>query len=280
MKPQLLLAALALAMVGFTAPAPTSAVPTKRGAVRLYTLDCGHLDLDDMGLFSAGHAGERGQMAVPCYLVRDGDRWLLWDTGLGDGLAAFPQGKHIMGGQWTVQHRLVSQLAELGLKPGDIAFVGLSHLHADHSGNVGLFTRSTILLGAPELEWARGGGIGTDPAIVAAVARERVRLVGDDEDVFGDGRVRIFATPGHTPGHRSLLVMLPKSGPLLLSGDLYHTRENLARDVIPPVNVSAADTRSSFARFKRIAARLHARIVVQHSPEDFASMPRFPAFLE
>jgi glyoxylase-like metal-dependent hydrolase (beta-lactamase superfamily II) len=276
MKTPLLFSALAMAIM--TPVASTAA--TESSVVRLYTLDCGHLDLDDMGLFDDAHAGQRGEMAVPCYLIRDGGRWLLWDTGLGDALAVLPRGKHVLGGQWTVRHALAAQLAELGLKPGDIDFVGLSHLHADHSGNIGLFTRSTILLGAAELDWAQGGGIGTDPAIVAAVAQEHVRPVGDDEDIFGDGRVHMFATPGHTPGHHSLLINLPNSGALLLSGDLYHTRENLEKGIVPRVNVSRTDTLASFARFRRLANNLHARMIVQHAPEDFASMPRFPAFLD
>ena len=131
-----LLAAISLAVTTPVDHASAKNLP----AVRLYTLDCGHLDLDDMGLFDSAQAGRRGAMAVPCYLVRDGDGWLLWDTGLGDALAASPRGRHILGGQWTVRHTLVSQLARLRLTPRDIDFVALSHLHADHSGNIGLFT--------------------------------------------------------------------------------------------------------------------------------------------
>lgn len=282
MKIRSILTSLVLVLTPLSAAIAAQPAPHSTPPIRLYTLDCGQLDLDDMGIFfdTGEHVGERGTMAVPCYLIQNGNRWLLWDTGLGDRLAAFPEGKHILGGQWTVRHTLVSQLAELGLKPDDIAFVGLSHLHADHSGNVGLFTRSSILLGAAELAWAQAGGIGTDPAIVAAVTHEHVKPIGGDEDVFGDGRVRMLATPGHTPGHRSLLITLPTSGTILLTGDLYHTRENLEKALVPGVNVSRADTLASFDRFRRMAERLHARIIVQHSPDDFAAMPRFPAFLD
>jgi N-acyl homoserine lactone hydrolase len=277
-----LLAALMIALLPAASPA-AAATPAAGadGDVRLYTLDCGHLSLSDMGIFSdtGEHAGEKGEMAVPCYLIRDGGRWLLWDTGLGDRLAATPDGETILGGQWTVRRTLVSQLAELGLKPDDIDFVGLSHLHADHSGNVGLFPKAIFLLGQPELGWAEQGGIGTDPKLVATVARDHVEPVVFDKDVFGDGRVTILKTPGHTPGHQSLLVKLPHAGAYLLTGDLYHTRQNYVEGLVPGVNVSRADTLASFDKFRRIVDRTGARVIVQHSPEDFAAMPAFPAYL-
>jgi glyoxylase-like metal-dependent hydrolase (beta-lactamase superfamily II) len=251
-------------------------------AVRLYTLDCGHLALHDMAIFSdtGEHAGEPGEMAVPCYLIQDGTRWLLWDTGLGDGPAANPAGEEILGGRWTVEHTLASQLARLGLTPKDVTYVALSHLHADHSGNVGLFESSTLLIGRSELAWAKDNPLGTDAKIVAGLTKLHLQPIDLDHDVFGDGRVRIIATPGHTPGHRALIVNLSRNGNVLLSGDLYHTRENYEKSLVPVVNTSRAETIASFDRFHRLAERLHARVIVQHAPEDFAAMPAFPGYLE
>jgi N-acyl homoserine lactone hydrolase len=77
-----------------------------------------------------------------------------------------------------------------------------------------------------------------------------------------------------------LLIKLAKSGAVLVSGDLYHTRENYEKELVPSSNVSRADTLASFQRFKGIVTNTHARVVIQHAPEDFAAMPAFPKYLD
>jgi glyoxylase-like metal-dependent hydrolase (beta-lactamase superfamily II) len=86
--------------------------------------------------------------------------------------------------------------------------------------------------------------------------------------------------PGHTPGSRMMLVYLGKTGPVLITGDVYHTRKNYEKDLVPLANTERADSLASFDRLKRIAENIHARVVVQHAPEDFAAMPAFPKYLD
>ena len=252
-------------------------------ALKLYTLDCGLTEFKDADVFSdtGEYAGKYMALPTPCYLIRHGHDWMLWDTGLSDKLAAEPKGKEIFGGRFSVKRTLASQLAVLGLKPGDIRYVGLSHLHFDHTGNVGLFRSSTFLIAAEEWAAAQAKKLpfGVDPASIAPLAKAHIKTFEMDLDVFGDGSVKMLKTPGHTDGHRSLIVTLAKSGPILITGDLYHTRMNYEKGLVPRIN-QRADTLASMDRFAKLRAATNARVVIQHAPEDFAAMPAFPAYLE
>lgn len=75
-----------------------------------------------------------------------------------------------------------------------------------------------------------------------------------DKDVFGDGTVIMLRTPGHTPGHSSLLVKLAQMGPVILSGDAVHFRENYDSDGVPAFNYDRAQTVTSIERIKKIAS--------------------------
>lgn len=280
-----LASALALTLsIAEAAPAgaePASDAPA--AAIRLYTLDCGLTEFTDADVFSDTGEYKNKYLALPtpCYLIRHGKDWLLWDTGLSDKLAGEPDGKKIFGGRFSVKRTLIAQLSALGLKPADIRFVGLSHLHFDHTGNVGLFRNSTFLIATEELAAARARKppFGVDPASIAPLTKARIETSDLDHDVFGDGSVQMLKTPGHTDGHRSLMVRLPKSGVVLITGDLYHTRQNYEKGSVPRIN-QRADTLASMERFAKIRTNTDARVVVQHAPEDFAAMPPFPQFLE
>lgn len=122
--------------------------------------------------------------------------------------------------------------------------------------------------------------LGVDPGLLKVLDTASIRPVEGDMDVFGDGSVLILKTPGHTAGHKSLLVRLRTAGPVLLTGDLFHTRENRAYRRVPTPNVDRADTLASFDRFEGVAARESARVIVQHSPEDVATLPASPSWLD
>ena len=82
--------------------------------------------------------------------------------------------------------------------------------------------------------------------------------------------------PGHTPGHRSLLVKLNEMGAVLISGDLIHFRENYETNGVPWFNVSRADTLASIDRFKKLAANFKATVIIQHDARDINKLPAFP----
>jgi N-acyl homoserine lactone hydrolase len=271
---------IAAAMMVVPAHAQLSTPP----ALRLYTLDCGRIDFNDQKVFAdtGEHDGKTGVLPVSCFLIGHGSNWMLWDVGLGDEIAASPSGRTVVGLHFRVPHTLVSQLALLGLKPDDIRYVGLSHLHADHSGNVALFPRATFLLSPKELAWASAiptpDGVRSD--VVLAIAQSRIEPVTGDLDVFGDGTVRMISTPGHTPGHYSLQVQLIQAGPILLSGDVAHFKVNYDNGLVPTGNVSRAETLASIGRVKGLERHFFARVVIQHAWDVFDHLPKLPNFLE
>ncbi|MGI4880771.1 MAG: N-acyl homoserine lactonase family protein, partial [Janthinobacterium lividum] len=240
-------------------------------------------DFEDEKVFAGtgDHDGEKGIMPVSCFLIHHGTDWLLWDARLGDDIAAHADGQTVVGLHFRVPHRLLPQLASLGLKPDNIRYVGLSHLHADHSGNVALFPHATFLVSSMELAWASAkptpDGV---RAVVAALTHSRIEPVGGDFDVFGDGTVRLLSTPGHTPGHHSLLVKLQQAGPVILSGDVAHFQVNYDKALVPTGNVSRADTLASIDRVKGLARQYHARVIIQHAATVFEQLPRLPECLD
>jgi len=98
-----------------------------------------------------------------------------------------------------------------------------------------------------------------------------------DKDVFGDGSVMMLYTPGHTPGHHSLLVKLPQAGNFLISGDAVHFRENYDTDGVPAFNFDRAETLASISRMKKIVEVSKATLVIQHDARDIGKLPAFPA---
>ena len=263
--------------------APVRAAPVEPD-LRLYTIDCGRIDFTDMAKFSdtGDHDGEHFAMPVPCFLIKHDSDWMLWDAGLGDEIAASPGGRDIAGLHFRVPRTLRSQLAELKLKPDDIGYVGLSHLHADHSGNAALFPHATFLVSPLDLAWASTSPppAGVQPDRVAAVRHSKIDPVAEDKDVFGDGSVRMVSTPGHTVGHHSLMVRLPHSGWVILTGDVAHFQVNYDRDLVPLGNSSRAETIASIERIKGLAVHYHARVIVQHAENVFEKMPQLPAYLD
>ena len=271
-------------------PAKAAASPATDAApaeVKLYAIDCGRFEFKgSMGLFSdtGEYDGQSGALVDPCFLIKHPKGTLLWDTGLGDRIAASPDGVPYLGGtiQFHVDKTLQSQLQALGLKVDDITYVAFSHFHADHVGNANLFTHSTWIINKAELAAALSPAPppAVDVANFSSYANVTTQMIDADYDVFGDQTVRILKTPGHTPGSQSLLVKLPHSGYVALSGDLYHTRDNRRFKRVPPVNTERADTLASMDRFEHIVTNLHARVVIQHDPQDFRELPKFPGFLD
>ena len=209
------------------------------------------------------------QFVYSCYVIKHGEDYLLWDTG------------HAMTAPNVAPKvSIVDQLAKAELKPEQIKFVGISHYHADHTGQVASFPKATLLIGAREWDAITAPkpaeGVNYKPFEGWIKGENKVEPQTLDKDVFGDGSVIVLRTPGHTPGHQSLLVKLPQMGNVILSGDAVHFRENYDSNGVPGFNYDRAQTLASIDRLKKLAANLHATVIIQHDARDVGKLPVFP----
>ncbi len=210
------------------------------------------------------------QFVFSCYVIKHDNDYLLWDTG------------HSMTAPNVAPKvSIVDQLAKIDIKPDQIKYVGISHYHADHTGQVASFPKATLLIGSKEWEAISAptpaAGVNFKPFEGWIKGENKVEPQPLDKDVFGDGTVIVLRTPGHTPGHQALLVKLPQAGAFILTGDAVHFRENLDSDGVPAFNFDRAQTVASMERIKKIAANLKGSIIIQHDARDIGKLPTFPA---
>ena len=220
-----------------------------------------------------------------CYLIQHGKDWMLWDTGNADAIAAQPDGVTAAGGQLVIRmpKTLVAQLQEIGLKPTDVTRLALSHLHPDHAGNANLFTAATLYL--QELEYDAGFGpepakFNFNPATYGNLRGNPVMKLRGDHDVFGDGSVVIKSAPRHTVGHQVLFVRLPRTGPLVLSGDLAHFEDTWVNKRVPAINYDREQSLKSMQAIDAFLKESHATLWINHDKPQSDRIAKSPAFVE
>ncbi|MES2494570.1 MAG: N-acyl homoserine lactonase family protein [Pseudomonadota bacterium] len=244
----------------------------------MWRLDCGAIQVNQLNIFSdtQSYTGQTRKLVGSCYLIKDGDAYMLWDTGLPVATRGTPPApSQPIDAKLT--KTLVEQLAELGIKPEQIGLIGISHHHFDHTGQAAEFPKAKLVIGAGDLKAARADKDGIGKPLAPWLAEgAKVDAVDGDKDLFGDGSVVMIALGGHTPGHHGLLVRLPKTGTVLLSGDVAHFHENLDSDGVPTFNVDRADSLAAIDRFRKLGASLKAVSILQHDPRDVAKLPAFP----
>lgn len=249
---------------------------------RLYAIDGGRAVAPDRSIYTPGETSGR-PITLPCNacLVRHRGAWVMWDTGIEDAVASTPGGRIIAHGLRGIVARPVrDQLAAIGLVPEDVGRVVLSHGHFDHVGNARLFAHATWHLQRREHDamfgpdWRRYGYV---PGLHEPLRSARVELMDGDADLFGDGAMTVLSTPGHTPGHCSLLVRLPGTRPVLLAADVAHSLYNLAHRCVPRMNSDPDQSRRSMERIEQVARDEGARLWLNHDGVQTAAIPHAPA---
>jgi len=266
MKPRAL-GAILLAAASLQCMAPLRA-PQPPASVRLYVFDCGKLDIQDITPYQLTRADiATNVMSVPCFLVAHPRGTLMWDVGVVPDRLIPSGGTGTLRGYGTSTKRLETQLREIGYAPRDITYLTLSHFHWDHVGNANLFAGATWLVSRAERDvmFSDPPSPRTEPENFSALRNSKTTIITTaDYDVFGDGSVVIKSAPGHSPGHQVLFVKLARTGPVVLSGDLYHYPEERALMKVPTTEFNREQSAASRAAVEAFLAQTHAQLWIEH----------------
>jgi len=272
---------LFLAAAAFLLPYGAQSAPKPPTSLRLYVMDCGRLKVEDPSRFNFKKEELKTlDMSVGCYLVVHPKGVLMWDSGV------IPDNT-FQGGVGTLQYAtstktLDQQMAAAGYTPKDVNYFALSHYHWDHIGNANQFAGATWLVRKVERDMMLAGTSDSRfPAHFSELKNSKYKLIDtDDYDVFGDGTVVIKFTPGHTPGHQVLFLKLAKTGPVIITGDLYHYPEERTVPKVPNNDVDKPGTLKSREMLESFAKKTGAQMWIQHDLAAFEKLKKAPAFYE
>ena len=269
-----------VALAGLFIASPALAAPTNNVDLELWRLDRGTIQVNELQQFSDtfNYIGKSKTLTDSCYLIRHNKQLMLWDTGLPEALLNVKFTNEAMSP--TLTRTLTDQLKQINIKPDDIDMIGVSHYHFDHVGQAAQFPKAKLLISNADFAALKKTPLpfGADPTPLAPwlKGKSTVDPVSGDRDVFGDGTVTMLNMPGHTPGSYGLLVRLPKTGTVLLSGDAVHFNEQIINNNVPPFNTDRAQSLASMARLTGITKNMPATLIIQHEPEHIKLLPTFP----
>lgn len=247
--------------------------------IKLYMLQSGHQRCQYHDIRMNQGKGDSYVIPVPWFLLTHPQG----NTVIDGGLAV--EGLNNPHGYWgnAVEHYkpimdadqgCASQLTNLGISPESVRYVLLSHLHSDHTGAVGRFPAATHIVQRQEYDYA------FSPDWFAAGAycrkdfdREGLKwhflkgLETDGFDLYGDGVLQAFFTPGHTPGHQSFIVSLPSGRAFTLAIDAAYTLDHFYDKALPGLMTSASEAARSVAKLRALTEMHNAEIIPGHDPD-------------
>lgn len=251
--------------------------------MRLYLLHLGESDVDKGRVMTPGlDEGVWLRCPVVGYLIQTDDgRNILVDTGMDRVHVEDPEATHrgtAFGEVFKVRMRpedyVVNRLAEVGLTPSDIDLLVATHFHFDHAGNTRDFAASEIVVQRDAYEDAMRPDA---PYPRAIYDRPDLRWRIVDGDVEIAPGVTLIATPGHAPGHMSVLVDLPETGKVILGIDAIFAQDNLDADNWG-ANRDPAAARASARRLVDLARREGAMLLFGHDPRQWATLKKSPEY--
>ncbi len=254
-----------------------------KAPLKLYAFECGRLQFDSIEHFGIPEIEtEVRELMVPCYIIEHEKGRLLWEGGLESSLAEVDgwqdRGE---GKRMRLDQTFQEQIAKLDLTMSDFDYMSFSHLHFDHVGIANEVKGAKLIIQKQEYEAAFADNV-TLPAFVPELyqeLRESEKIIIDGEyDVFGDSRVRLIPAPGHTSGHQVLYLDLSETGPIVLSGDLYHFRVSREYKRVPTFNVDSTQTLESMAKIEAFLEETGADLWIQHDLAQFNQLKKPPQY--
>jgi N-acyl homoserine lactone hydrolase len=261
--------------------------PPQVKSPRLYVFDCGVLVRGEPTAYNltSAQVGGNTNFSDACFLIVHPRGTLLWDVGIIPDAQITPGGVEIPAGRGGNANKasktLKSQLAAIGYAPRDITYLAVSHNHADHTANANDYAGSTWLVQKAEhdLMFSDQARKQANFANYSALEHSKTVLLEGDHDVFGDGTVMLISTPGHTPGHQSLLIKMQKTGPVLLTGDLYHYAAERTLKTLPNGD-KKEQTAASRAKVDDLLQKTGAQLWIQHDIVGNAKLKKSPQYYE
>ena len=255
---------------------------------KLYVFDCGRIRLVSVEAFNLKETDtDVRELSAPCYVVDHPKGQLLWDAGLP---SVFAQSDGWVVREDGVANNLDETLAsqmdrmDLGFDMSSLEYVAFSHIHWDHVGASNDVASGTWLVQQGDYDAAHAEGNMNVPAVqpelLVGIKERPTQVLSGDHDVFGDGTVQLIAADGHTPGHQVLFVDLAETGPVVLSGDLYHFQFSRANRVVPLFNVDAERSLQSMDKVEALVDVTGADFWLQHDASLFDAQQKAPGFYE
>ncbi len=276
-----------LTLTAFIAPLASA----QQQGMRLYVFSSGSLGGFPKAALQIGGQGNVDWAPVGFYVIRHPKGNVIFDTGNNDKTITNPDGwwgplAKGFGLKMTKDDAMAAQLAKIGMKPADIKYVVLGHMHLDHGGNVSQFPNATFVVQNDEMKAAWWPDTGYSIYYIPGDFEDTkkynmIRLTGD-LDLFTDGTIRIYRTPGHTPGSQFALVKLPKTGAIILTSDTVYLKENLEKNLIPPIpgTWSPMGMYEGYQKIRHLRDVENAQVFFAHDPEVFKVTKKAPEFYE
>jgi N-acyl homoserine lactone hydrolase len=262
--------------------------------VRLYMFECGTLKTQMQYIKMNQGMGDPYEVPVPWYLITHPKGNVMIDGGNAAEVAADAKGywgdvADVYTPVMAADQACVPALRAIDIDPASVKYIVQSHLHLDHTGAVAAlrsFPNAQVVATRTEYEYAhspdwfcRAAYIQADfvkPGVDWTLLDER----DDGYDLFGDGAIRMWRSPGHAVGHQSFEITLPHTGSVLLTADAAYTLDHWNEQALPGLVTSAIETVHSVRKLHRLAERAGSTVVTGHDPDAWPQFKQAPEYYD